>query len=111
MSGRLDPNLELSDSTEFCRTMVVGHSSHMDVDTAVHEEHTHIPKRHEGPQTHRCRPCGPQRADHTQVGTLKSTGPGSIHTIIFSYMGPLGFLKAVESTYKRQTWGKGLQEF
>ena len=53
--------------------MVAGHSSPMDVDTAVHEEHTHIPNRHEGPQTHRCRPCGPQRADHTQVGTPKST--------------------------------------
>lgn len=52
---------------------MAGHSSHMDVDTAVHEEHTHIPNRHAGPQTHRCRPCGPQRAGHTQVGTLKST--------------------------------------
>ena len=41
-SGRLDSNLEFSDSTEFCWTMVVRDGSHTDVDTMIQEErHPH----------------------------------------------------------------------
>lgn len=45
----------------------------MDVDTAVHEEHTHIPNRHAGPQTQVQALRSTESWSATQVGTLKST--------------------------------------